>query len=87
MVWNDLLGMVYIQQQSMLECIDRNDDTKLYPFMQAAATITNRRISNLETVYQLALLVTRLIYESAEIDLKRGKRNVSFVFKNYTYTT
>jgi len=62
MVWNDLLGMVYIQQQSMSECIDRNDDMKLYPFMQAAATITNRRMSNLETVYQLALLVTRLIY-------------------------
>ena len=60
--WNELLGMIYIQQ-SLSECVEQHEDTKLYPFMKVA---TIDGMDNLEKVYQLALLDTRLIYESAE---------------------
>mmetsp|Transcript_4219 Transcript_4219/g.4847 ORF Transcript_4219/g.4847 Transcript_4219/m.4847 type:complete len:425 (+) Transcript_4219:176-1450(+) len=67
MGWNELLGMIYIQQ-SISECVEQNEEANLYPFMQAAATITIDGImDNLETVHQLALLDTRLIYESNDI--------------------
>jgi len=56
--WNELLGMIYIQQ-SLSECVEQHEDTKLYPFMQVA---TMDGMDNLETLYQLALLDTRMIY-------------------------
>ena len=68
--WNELLGMIYIQQ-SLSECVEQNEDSKLYPFMQVA---TIDGMDNLEKVYQLALLDTRLIYESAEIHSRKKQK-------------
>ena len=75
MEFNDVLTIMYIQQ-SLSENVDQNEGTKLYPFMQAA-TIDGR--NSFETVYQLALLETRLIYEFVNETL--SKNNFQDVLK------
>mmetsp|Transcript_28151 Transcript_28151/g.32810 ORF Transcript_28151/g.32810 Transcript_28151/m.32810 type:complete len:483 (+) Transcript_28151:58-1506(+) len=67
MKWNEIVGMVYIQQ-SISECIEKNESTKLYPFMQVA---TIGVMDKLEIVYQLSLFDTRLVYESTDIHSRK----------------